>query len=234
MSPRSEAYIGLVRSRHVDGLIVSGPRSDDRQLRDLEAEGFPVVLLGQMPESNLCQIDVDHQHAARTAVDYLLYRGHQRIAFIGQGPPIYTATQARLSGYAEALAAAGLPFNEALVRHGNFLRASGYAAMQSLLQLTARPAAVFVGNDTVAFGALAAVRDTSLHTPDDVAIVGFDDEPDGSRRDAAADDRSSAGPTPRPDGRRDPDETDRRGGSRRADRPAGHTPCDSPVGMRPN
>ena len=60
-----EAYIGLVRSRHVDGLIVSGPRSDDRQLRDLEAEGFPVVLLGQMPESNLCQIDVDHQRALR-------------------------------------------------------------------------------------------------------------------------------------------------------------------------
>jgi DNA-binding LacI/PurR family transcriptional regulator len=172
-----EAYIGLVRSRHVDGLIVSGPRSDDRQLRDLEAEGFPVVLLGQMPGSNLCQIDVDHQRAVRTAVDYLLYRGQRRIAFIGQGPLVYTATQARLSGYAEALAAAGLPFDAALVRHGNFSRASGYDAMQSLLQLTARPTAVFVGNDTVAFGALAAVRDAGLRAPDDVAIVGFDDEP---------------------------------------------------------
>jgi DNA-binding LacI/PurR family transcriptional regulator len=173
----SEAYIGLVRSRHVDGLIISGPRSDDRQLRDLEAEGFPVVLLGQMPESNLCQIDVDHQRAARTAVDHLLYRGHQRIAFIGQGPQIYTATQARLRGYAEALAAAGLSFEEALVRHGNFNRASGYDAMQSLLRLTARPSAVFVGSDTMAFGAMAAVRDAGLRVPDDVAIVGFDDEP---------------------------------------------------------
>ena len=86
-------------------------------------------------------------------------------------------TQARLSGYAEALAAAGLSFDEALVRHGTFSRASGYDAMQSLLQLTARPSAVFVGSDTVAFGAMAAVRDAGLRVPDDVAIVGFDDEP---------------------------------------------------------
>ena len=49
--------------------------------------------------------------------------------------------------------------------------------MQSLLQLTALSTAAFVGNDTVAFGALAAVRDAGLHVPDDVAIVGFDDEP---------------------------------------------------------
>jgi DNA-binding LacI/PurR family transcriptional regulator len=172
-----DAYIGLVRSRHVDGLIVSGPRSDDRQLRDLETEGFPVVLLGQIPESNLCQIDVDHQRAARTAVDYLLYRGHRRIAFLSQGPAIYTATQARLHGYVEALAAAGLPFDDTLVRHGNFSRASGYDAMQSLLRLAERPTAVFVGSDTVAFGALAAIRDAGLQAPDDVAIVGFDDEP---------------------------------------------------------
>jgi LacI family transcriptional regulator, galactose operon repressor len=106
----ADAYIGLVRSRHVDGLIVSGPRADDQQLRDLEAEGFPVVLLGHLPETNLCQVDIDNQHAARTVVDYLLYRGHRRIGFISQGPPIYTATQSRLQGFREALTATGLPW----------------------------------------------------------------------------------------------------------------------------
>jgi DNA-binding LacI/PurR family transcriptional regulator len=172
-----DAYIGLVRSRHVDGLIISGPRSDDLQLRSLEAEGFPVVLLGHLPESNLCQIDVDHCGAARTAVDYLAYRGHRRIAFVGQGPPIYTATQARLRGYREALEGAGLPFDELLVAHANFSRESGYSAMQALLRLDQPPNAVFIGSDLVAFGVLAAIRESDLRVPEDVAVVGFDDVP---------------------------------------------------------
>jgi DNA-binding LacI/PurR family transcriptional regulator len=172
-----DAYIGLVRSRHVDGLIVSGPRADDRQLRGLEDEGFPVVLLGRLPETGLCQADVDHEGAVRTVVDYLLYRGHRRLAFIGQGPPIYTATEARLRGYIEALSAAGLPHDEAMVQYGDFSRESGYGAMHSLLDLPQPPSAVFVGSDMVAFGVLAAVRDAGLHVPDDVAIVGFDDVP---------------------------------------------------------
>ncbi len=171
------AYIGLVRSRRVDGLIVSGPRTDDQQLRYLEAEGFPVVLLGQLPESDLCQIDVDHQRAARTAVDYLLYRGHRRIAFIGQSPPIYAVTQARLRGYADALSAADVPYEQALVGHASFSRESGYSVMQGLLQLDLRPTAVFAGSDVVAVGALEAVRDAGLRVPDDVAILGFDDVP---------------------------------------------------------
>jgi DNA-binding LacI/PurR family transcriptional regulator len=172
-----DAYIALVRSRHVDGLIVAGPRTDDQQLRELEAEGFPVVLLGHLPDSNLCQVDVDHQSAARMAVDYLLYRGHHRIAFIGQGPPVYAAMQARRRGYGDALSAAGLPYDEALVGHASFSRESGYNVMQGLLRLDDRPSAVFAGSDPVAFGALAAVRDAGRRVPDDIAILGFDDVP---------------------------------------------------------
>lgn len=173
----ADSYISLVRSRHVDGLIIAGPRADDRQLRRLEGEEFPVVLLGQLAESNLCQVDVDNVRTVRTVMDYLLYRGHRRIAFISQGPSIYTITQARLHGYREALSAANLPYDESLVRHGEFSRSSGYFAMQSLLQLPERPTAVMVGSDQVAFGALAAVRDAGLRVPDDVAVVGFDDVP---------------------------------------------------------
>jgi DNA-binding LacI/PurR family transcriptional regulator len=172
-----DAYIGLVRSRHVDGLIVSGPRADDEQLRELEAEGFPVVLLGYLPETSLCQVDVDNRRAARTVVDYLLYRGHRQIGFISQGSPIYTATQHRLQGFKEGLQAAGLAYPEAWVRQGDFSRISGYLAMQSLLQAAEHPSAVFVGSDVVAIGAVAAARDAGLQVPQDVAVVGFDDVP---------------------------------------------------------
>jgi DNA-binding LacI/PurR family transcriptional regulator len=172
-----DAYAGMVRASHVDGLIISGPRTDDRQLRELEAEGFPVVLLGRLPESGLCQVDVDHVRAAQAAVDYLLNRGHRRIAFIGQGSEAYVATRARQRGYAQALSAAGLPLDSSLVQYANFAREGGYSAMQKLICLVDRPTAVFVGSDAVAFGAMAAVRDAGLHIPQDVAIIGFDDVP---------------------------------------------------------
>jgi DNA-binding LacI/PurR family transcriptional regulator len=176
-STAPDAYIGLVRSRHVDGLIISGPRTDDLQLQELEAEDFPAVLLGRLSESSLCQVDVDHRSAARTAVDYLLYRGHRRVAFIGQGPPIYAATQERLAGYFDALSAAGLAPQEAAIYYADFSRASGFNVMHRLLEAEQRPTAVFVGSDQVAFGALAAARDAGLRIPEDMAIVGFDDVP---------------------------------------------------------
>ena len=172
-----DAYIGLVRSRHIDGLIVSGPRTDDTQLPRIQAEGFPIVLLGRLLGSDLCQVDVDNVRGARTAVEYLLSLGHRRIAFISNGPLIYTASRDRLRGYVAALTAAGLPHDEPLIRYGKFSRASGYEAMQSLLELPAPPTAVFAASDVVAFGALAALRDAGVHVPAEMAVIGFDDLP---------------------------------------------------------
>jgi len=172
-----DAYIGLVRSRHIDGLMVSGPRADDTQLPHIHAEGFPVVLLGRLPNSDLYQVDIDNVSGARAAMDHLLALGHRRIAFISNGPLVYTASRDRLRGYVAALTAAGLPHDESLVRYGHFSRASGYAAMESLLKLSERPTAVFVASDVVAFGALTALRDAGIRVPDEIAVIGFDDVP---------------------------------------------------------
>lgn len=172
-----DAYIGLVRSRHVDGLMVSGPRADDTQLAYLQAEGFPAVLLGRLPGCGLCEVDVDNVRGARTATEHLLKLGHRRIAFISNGPLIYTASRDRLRGYMAALAAAGLPNDESLVRYGRFSWESGYEAMQSLLSLPERPTAVFVASDVVAFGALEALARAGVRVPDEMAVVGFDDLP---------------------------------------------------------
>jgi LacI family transcriptional regulator len=107
----------------------------------------------------------------------LLSLGHRRIAFVSNGPLIYTASRDRLRGYVDALTAAGLPHDESLVRFGKFSRASGYAAMQSLLSLPERPTAVFVASDVVAFGALEALREAGVRVPGEMAVVGFDDVP---------------------------------------------------------
>ena len=171
----SNSYLRLIRERHVDGIVLSGPRFDDQEL--LRAESSPVVLMGQLPNTDLPFVDVDNVSGAALVTRHLIAHGHQQIGFISNARPAYTASADRLAGYQQALAAAGIPFNECLVRYGDFAPASGEIAMNDLLQLTPRPTAVFVASDTVAIGALKAIRGAGLTVPHDIALVGFDDAP---------------------------------------------------------
>ena len=171
----SEAYIGLVREKHTDGIILSGPRSDDQQLPHLKAEGFPVVLLGQLSGSDIPFVDVDNVGAAKQAVNHLLGLGHRRIGMITNAPLAYTAARDRLAGYRQVLEEAGISFDEGLVRYGDFREESGRVAMNQLLDLPEPPTAVFVASDLVAFGALVAIKERGLRAPADIALVGFDD-----------------------------------------------------------
>jgi DNA-binding LacI/PurR family transcriptional regulator len=171
----SGAYIGLVREKQTDGIILSGPRSDDRQLLQLRAEGFPVVLLGQLPGSGIPFVDVDSIGAAKQAVEHLIGLGHRHIGMITNAPLAYTAARDRLTGYRQALEEAGLGYAEGLVRTGDFREESGHRAMNDLLDLAQPPTAVFVASDLVTFGAMMAIKQRGLTIPDDVALVGFDD-----------------------------------------------------------
>jgi DNA-binding LacI/PurR family transcriptional regulator len=172
-----DVYLNLARAKRIDGIILSGPRSDDEELRALAEEGFPVVLIGHLPEVKISSVDIDSRVAACLAVEHLLARGHTRIACITNAPLSYTAAAERLQGYHDTLLAAGLSFDQNLVRYGDYSPESGFNAMTSLLTETKLPTAVFVASDVVAFGAMAAVREHGLKIPQDIALVGFDDVP---------------------------------------------------------
>jgi len=174
---KSEAYVSLVLENRIDGLIVSGPRSDDEQLPRLHKDGFPLVLLGQLNGVGMNFVDVDNTSAAHCAVSHLIQLGHRRIAMITNGPLAYTASADRMQGYRRALNEAGLPYDEDIVRYGEFHAPSGFRAMEELLALAEPPTATFVASDEVAVGALAALHQQGIAVPGGMAIVGFDDIP---------------------------------------------------------
>jgi len=169
------AYVGLLREQHVDGLIVSGPRSNDAQLSRLHEEGYPLVLHGHLPDCAIPFVDVDNVGGAHKAVSHLVGLGHRRIGLITNAPLSYTAAQDRLTGYRQALQEAALPLDDELIRYGEFSPQSGRRAMESLLALSSPPSAVFGASDVVALGAMAAARERGMRIPQDVALVGFDD-----------------------------------------------------------
>jgi LacI family transcriptional regulator len=172
-----DTYLNLIKGKRIDGLILSGPRFDDEALDYLAETNFPTVLMGRLPNSYFCSVDVDNVSAASVAVEHLARLGHKRIACITNAPPSFTAAVDRLEGYRQALMKNGLPYNEALVRFGNFGPESGYNQMLSLLEVNPRPTAVFIASDVVAFGAITAIQKLGLRIPQDIALVGFDDVP---------------------------------------------------------
>jgi LacI family transcriptional regulator len=174
---QKEAYLQLVKAKHIDGLILSGPRFDDLALQALEEQDVPVVLMGQIPEMDFYSVDVDNRNASRTAVEHLAKLGHTRIALITNADPTYTAASERLAGYREALEAAQIVYVDKLVRYGDFDVHSGYNQMSDLLDSGETFTAAFVASDEVAFGAKAAIRACGLNIPEDIALVGYDNLP---------------------------------------------------------
>jgi LacI family transcriptional regulator len=121
-------------------------------------------------------VRVGNEEGAYKATRHLLDLGHTRIAHL-TGLPWHTDTIARRQGYEAALADAGIPFDPALVVEGDFEEQSGYTAAQSLLAARVKFTAVFTGNDQMACGAGLALHRERLRIPQDVSIVGFDDQP---------------------------------------------------------
>jgi LacI family transcriptional regulator len=174
---QAEVYLEMARAKRIDGILLSGPRLDDSALRLLERDRFPTVLIGQLPGTNFCFVDVDNCASAEMAVAHLIQLGHTRIACITNAAASYTAAVDRLRGYQNALETAGLTFDPNLVRYGDFTVDSGYQQMRSLLESGVNFTAAFVASDTLVLGAKAALVERGLRVPEDVALVGFDDLP---------------------------------------------------------
>ncbi|MBP7693112.1 MAG: LacI family DNA-binding transcriptional regulator, partial [Anaerolineales bacterium] len=159
----------------LDGVIIASSVIDDPLHELLLEDHFPFVMVGRHPSlSDVSYVDVDNFHGAREAVSYLFRLGRRRIATI-TGPLTMIAGLDRRDGYLAALRERGLPAEAALIGEGDFTEAGGYHVAQRLLP--AGPDAIFVASDSMARGALRALREKGVRVPEDVAIVGFDDVP---------------------------------------------------------
>lgn len=168
----ASAAIRSMRGR-VDGLIVLSPHLDAANLAASLAGRLPILLMNGGAEVGRPSIVVDNHGAAVQAVEHLIATGRRRIAHIS-GPQGNLEAEARLAGYLEAMAAAGL---ETTVLDGEFTQASGHAAGDRLVAMPERPDAVFAANDIMAVGAMLALQEAGVRVPEDVAMVGFDDVP---------------------------------------------------------
>ena len=166
--------VEFLLGRRVDALILHTQQLCDDYLIALEAKGIPIVLINRViPEMQASCIDIDNEEGARLATQYLLQKGHKRIACI-TGPLDKSDARGRLQGYRRALEEAGLVYNPAIVSEASFTEETGVSAMQKLLRRGGHFTAVFASNDHMAFGAFEVLKREGFSVPEDVSLVGFD------------------------------------------------------------
>jgi LacI family transcriptional regulator len=173
-----EAALGAMRGR-VDGLIVMSPDLDQRTLRSSLAACPAVVLLNcAARESEFDAIKIDNVGGAASMTKHLLSLGHRRIAFIA-GAARNVDAEERRKGYRMALKAARVERHPLMEIDGHFTEHGGYRAAKALAALPAplRPTAIFAANDSMAIGALSALREMGIAVPAEIAVAGFDDIP---------------------------------------------------------
>ncbi len=173
----ANSYLDLAKSNRIDGLIVINPRENDAALRKVIESKFPLVVFGSSghPEEN--SIGTKDGQASCRATDHLISLGHRRIAHISYAPLVYNSARNRLEGYRLALKSARIRFQKSLFAEGDFTGESGYQAMKQILTSKGAPTALFAGNDTLAIGAMTAIREAGFSIPEDFAVVGYDDIP---------------------------------------------------------
>ncbi len=177
-------HVDYEDARRADGLILLGygdyleyrPR-----LEQLVRQGTHFVRWGSVQPDQLgCTVGSDNVGGGLAATRHLITRGYRRIAFIGTASAGSPEFLDRCDGWRAALAEAGLAADAALMRDATSCEEDGFAAAQSLIMADRPFDAIFCASDLIAIGAMRALADAGRRVPQDVAVVGFDDQPAAS------------------------------------------------------
>jgi LacI family transcriptional regulator len=173
---REKKSIELLLDRQIDGLVVLWGATPDAYLQEV-AEQVPLVLIGRRLAGREAQcVRFNDFEGAYRATEHLIGLGHRHIAHITGILEREDAKQRR-AGYQQAMLDAGLPVDETLIVSGDYVEQSGLLAVEMLFNRARTFSAIFAANDQMAYGARLALFRRGIRVPEDVSLVGFDDQP---------------------------------------------------------
>ncbi len=173
-SKKEDLHNFILNERRLDGYILLTQEVTDLVGEELFEKDIPIVLVGHIPKKKrISSVDVDNYLGGKMATEHLIKAGHQKIGIIIASLEMKESID-RLNGYRDALKEAGLEFDERNMSVVDYQFKDGYNSMDNWIKNNADLSAVFCVSDTLAMGALLAVKDNGKTVPDDYAFVGFD------------------------------------------------------------
>ncbi len=167
----------ILSMRMASGLLAILPGELFPNITDHLQHGLPLVLIDdQKKPAHIPWVGIDNIRGAYEATSYLLELGHRRIAYF-QGPQEYYCASERYQGYVQALQEAGVVPDPELLFQGRFDEPSGRECAGELFARPRErwPSAIFASNDQMAYGVLNLAEQVGVRVPEDVALIGFDD-----------------------------------------------------------
>lgn len=166
--------INLLRSKQVDGIILSLSLENKGFLKELEKENYPIVQIDrQIQDSIYPAITIDNQRSAYIATEYLIKNGHSKIGHITGDLSTRTAID-RLNGFELALKDYHIPLKKEWLLEGDYSKESGKELMEKIIKLKDRPTALFFANDLMSYGAYESIYKYNYIVPEDFSIIGHD------------------------------------------------------------
>lgn len=166
----------LMDPNYIDGIIFADIDNDLNIVKKAIRRGVPCMVLNNILDEPINYIAMDNKKAAVEVVEYLLKMGHKNIATIAGD----TTTQAgimRLDGFRETLLDKGIQIPRSNIGFGDFLRTPARASAHKLLTQRNRPTAIFAASDVMALECIDVARGMDIKVPEDLSVVGFDDNP---------------------------------------------------------
>jgi len=163
----------------VDGFIISV--SSETKVFDhfkkIQEKNIPMVMFDRLiTDLNIPSVRLDNKDGGVQATEHLLEQGYRRIAILA-GPKNLGISNERLDGYLAALKKYKIKVDPDLIIHCDFNQDYAYIATKELLSMKKRPDAIFTISDRMAIGAMLAIKEKGLKMPNDIGLVGFNNEP---------------------------------------------------------
>ncbi len=174
---RDAVFRDLPRPERVDGLIIVSLSPHASELERIERSGLPTVLVDAHHRS-LPRVVADDVRGGRLAAQHLIGLGHRRIGFIGdipRTPLAFTSSRLRLTGFRQAISAAGLRAPASLVGIGDHSRRRAAELTSRMLGLALPPTGIVCASDTQAAGVMEAASHVGLNVPGNLSVTGYDD-----------------------------------------------------------
>ncbi len=163
----------------VDGFIisVSSETKSFEHFKKIQERNIPVVIFDRVTPNLIApSVRLDNENGGFIATEHLLEQGYKRIAILA-GPKNLGISNERMNGYLNALKKYKIKIENDLIIHCDFNQDYAYFATQELLAMKKRPDAIFTISDRMAIGAMLAIKEKGLKMPDDIGLVGFNNEP---------------------------------------------------------
>lgn len=178
-----DVALQLEKEKRLKGIIFLGASYmvDPEKLKKLQSPAVFCTLgkLSRVPEKDYSSVSIDDAVESKKITEYLIRRGHKKIALVGGRVGDVSIGELRLNGYKEALAEHGIPFDPILLGHmmtdlDPYSASNGYATMQNILEKRRDFTAVYALSDQMAIGAMRALLDAGIKVPEECSVVGFD------------------------------------------------------------